>query len=443
MNFGLAFLATLAGGAFAVQAPPNRLTIDAAVQIAQKNSFAVRIAETNVEKTRQQRNEQRGGLFPTLNASGTYTRFDKASTANFGGANVVIRPIDAKAADLVLAWPIDIFGARRAGIAAIDALMRANMDLVVAEANSLRANVRTAFLNTLKAQELVKVRQDALGLRRATLDLAKVNLEAGAVAKVDVIQAETQLEQAKGDALLADNQLRLAKKVLNNAMGRAIETEFEAVPIEGMPSPPAAERVKFEDAAFRTRRELMSFDRQLVAYERSLKAARGGLLPSLNLSVNHSITFGSGGFGSQSESTTGVAVLRVPLFDGGVTNALVAEFRQDYERTVLLRDQTRLGISLEVQQALVNLSDSQARLAVAEQNVRLAQEALRVVNVRYKAGEAIQIEVDRAQTDLTVAQTSVITAKFDYLAAYAQLQKAVGADDLDRALQPEAPKAPQ
>lgn len=441
MNPGFALIATLSI-ALTSQDVPNRLTVEAAVQIAQKNSFAVRIAQTNVEKTRQQKNEQRGGLFPSLSASGTYTRFDKASTANFGGASVVVRPIDSKAADLVLAWPIDIFGARRAGIAAIDALMRANMDLVAAEANGLRANVRSAFLNTLKSQELVKVREEALNLRKATLDLAKVNLEAGAVAKVDVIQAETQVEQAKGDLLLAQNQLRLAKKVLNNAMGRAIETEFEAVPIEGTPAAPSADRLEFEAAAFRTRNELKSFERQLLAYERSLKAARGGLLPSLNLSVNHSITFGSGGFGSQSESTTGVAVLRVPVFDGGVTNALVAQYRQDYERTVLLRDQTRLGISLEVQQALVNLSDSQARLSVAEQNVRLAEEALRVVNVRYKAGEAIQIEVDRAQTDLTAARTSVVTARFDYLAAFAQLQKAVGSDDLERALRANAENAP-
>ncbi len=46
----------------------------------------------------------------------------------------------------------------------------------------------------------------------------------------------------------------------------------------------------------------------------------------------------------------------------------------------------------------------------------------------------ILLDVTDAQVALTQAQEAVITARFDYYSAYAALQKAVGADDLQKAL---------
>ena len=48
--------------------------------------------------------------------------------------------------------------------------------------------------------------------------------------------------------------------------------------------------------------------------------------------------------------------------------------------------------------------------------------------LRDKVGEGIALQVVDAQTELTRARNGLISARYDYLKAYAALQRAVGTD---------------
>jgi outer membrane protein TolC len=93
-------------------------------------------------------------------------------------------------------------------------------------------------------------------------------------------------------------------------------------------------------------------------------------------------------------------------------------------------EQTRLFISQDVRNAVQNLSSALARLRSAEAQRRLAEEVFRLARVRQEAAEGTYVEVIDAETSLTQARNAEVSARYDYLVAYSQLQRAVGTDTL-------------
>src|SRR5262249_48932142 len=79
-----------------------------------------------------------------------------------------------------------------------------------------------------------------------------------------------------------------------------------------------------------------------------------------------------------------------------------------------------------VRRALAVLRQAQLNRQTTAANVQQAQEALRIAQVRYRAGVSTNVEVTDAQVALTQAQTNQVNAEYDYLDAEAGLAGALG-----------------
>ena len=407
--------------------PQDQLTLEEAIRIAENNSFAIQIAESNVIKTRERINEAASAAGLKLNAAGTYTRFDRATTENFGGSTVVVSPIDQKQAQLTLTFPIDIFGTIRKAVAAARAAEKAQVENVETTRNDLRLSVRNAFFTVLQTRSQVALFEESLSRAKAQLANARLEFEKGARARVDVLRFETQVSQAESDLLVSQNALALAKNVFNNVLGRPIQTPFTlATPEQGVK--PVPEPDNLVATALAKRPEIRFFEFQIRGLIEAKRYAEGGLKPSLSLNAVHTRNIDAQGFSARDSSTTGTLALNLPIFDGGLTRARVGQAREDVRQAELQFEQLKLGISLEVRQALTNLENADARLKVAESQVALAQQTYDISLVRDKVGEGISLQVIDAQTELTRAKTNLIAAQYDYHKAYAALQKALGTD---------------
>jgi outer membrane protein TolC len=153
------------------------------------------------------------------------------------------------------------------------------------------------------------------------------------------------------------------------------------------------------------------------------------LLPNIVLTGQADFNFNTSPFNPRRETYTGVAVLSVPIWDGGVARAREAQARDDLEIAQLRLKQAQEGIALEVRQAYLNLQDAQKRLEVARKGLEQATEALRLARVRFEAGVSPQLEISDAELAFTQAQTNLVNAQFDYLDAYAALLRAIGTID--------------
>ncbi len=425
-----ALLATLNGGS-AIQSGP--LTLEEAIGIAQRNAFAVRIQQSVIEKDRQKLNESRSNLGPQISLGANYTRYGQETTANFGGANVVLQPIDTKTANATLTLPIDISGNRSRLVSAAKSTRRSSELSLNATYSDTRLAVRQAYFAVLRAKALIEVDTKALDDAKGRLDQGQKQFDQQQVAKLDVTRYKAQVAQSNADLIAAKDNLTLATYALNLALARPIETPVTAVDVTELPAVEPTES-DLVSAAQASRPEVLALTENLHALASIRRATEQGMNPTLNFQLQHSRTIDPQGFSSTSQTNTGTLLLNIPIFDSGVTRAKVKEARQDETQAKISLEQTKLQISQEVRSAIANLTSAKARLENATEQVGLAAEVFRLAKVRQDAGAGTYYEVIDAEAQLTLARNGEVGARYDYLTSYSQLQRAVGSDDVAAAV---------
>lgn len=409
------------------------LTLEEAERIAIERAFNIRIAASNVEKALQQKKQLQGNLGPRLDLNGTYTRFDeKSQVGSTATGDAILGSIDNKQIQASLSFPIDITGVLRKAVQAAELNRQATAELLNNEVNDIKNIVRESYFEILRADNSLNVQQEALKNAQERLEKARQREQAGAIAKFDVLRFETDVSRAQAAVIAAQNRIRTAKNNLNNVLGRPIESEFNASQLADAPGMEATPD-DYVNAALRNRPDVKAADKTVQAYEKLLKTAGASGLPSLSIGATHTYN-PDPGFGGRQNQTVANLQLNFNVFDSGITRAKVDSAKQDLVQARIRLEQVQLGASLEVRQALVKAENARQTLEVATKTVEQQREALRLAQIRFDVGDGILLDVTDAQVALTQAQEAVITARFDYYSAYAALQKAVGADDLQKAL---------
>jgi outer membrane protein TolC len=426
----LAFLALFAPIlSFGQDAPP--LTLEEAVRIAKRNAYEVLLAEQDVEFARGGVDQARSALLPKLNATATYTRFTSEISAAIDPKQppIIIRPIDQKSIGLQLVQAVDIWGISGLALSGARALEAASVALLTATLNDVAQRAKTAFMDVLRTDELVQVAEERVVDVTEQLRVARVRNEAGQTARFDVIRFEAELAQAEQDRLEAVNNELLAEAAFNQALSRDVSTPVELVPPADLPTVDVA----LEDLtarAIRQRPELIAARRQFDYRNRIRRAREKGNLPALNLTGNFSYDPDASGFGGAQDSLSATAALSFPIFDGGLNRSLVRQAKADENKAKIELDRATLGVTLEVKQAHLNLKSAEQRIETARRAAVSAQEALRVANLRYAEGVGTPVEVSDANAQFVAARTAVIDAIYQYRVALADLQRAIGSEDL-------------
>jgi outer membrane protein TolC len=154
-----------------------------------------------------------------------------------------------------------------------------------------------------------------------------------------------------------------------------------------------------------------------------MKSANASYYPYLTASANYGWT---GGDFPLNEGWAAGATLNFPIFNGFLTKYQVAEAKANLNVVNSNIEFIRQAITLDVQQAFLNLLESRQRIATAELTVRQATENLELANGRYAAGVGNPIEVTDALVNASNAQTNYNQALYDYKIAQASMDKATG-----------------
>ena len=178
------------------------------------------------------------------------------------------------------------------------------------------------------------------------------------------------------------------------------------------------------------RPEVLEGDAQIAAAKKGIQYARRSLLPGVALSLGYYNLRNSTGTTRIDEPEAGIA-LTLPLYDGGLARAREQQARADIATAITNRRQAVDVVTLDVQQAYLNLVQARDQVAVANQALSQARESFQLARVRYNAGVARAgisplLEVSDAQAALTQAETNQVNAIYDYNQSRAQLDRAMG-----------------
>ena len=434
MNSGIAAVAAIFAFIQTPTAGPvGPMNIDDAVSVASRNAFGILIQRSVAEKSHFRSNEQKASVIPTVYLNGTYTRNQKeTSSVGQNGTVQVYNPLATFAVSSQLSIPIDLSRNIGRGIKALQLNEKAGYATLDSTISDVRLSARTEFYAVLRAEQQLTVLKQAVTDAEGQRDQARLQFDKKQIAKIELMRYETQVDQSKSDLITGKNNLQNAKNQFNYALSRPIETPVDLVVNTELPKVESGpEPLVLLGQTKRPEIQSLTFTLQSLTIIR--QARETSLFPSLNVNLNYQRNIDGVSFGQSVENINAQFLVKIPIFDGGVAKAQIAQAREDEKQAKLQIEQLKLGIASDIRTALSNIENAKARLENASEQVKLAEEVFRLAKVKQDAGEGTYVEVIDAQTQLVQARNGQISARFDYLSYYAQLQRAVGTDQIQTA----------
>jgi outer membrane protein TolC len=118
--------------------------------------------------------------------------------------------------------------------------------------------------------------------------------------------------------------------------------------------------------------------------------------------------------------------LRVPVFDWFRARSAVRQSELQAKQVEVNRKIAERAFSKEYRDALVRVDLLYSQVAIAEKQVKLSEDNLRLSRVRYEGGEGLALDVVAAQTQLAQARGNYFTARANYLNARVDLEVTAG-----------------
>jgi outer membrane protein TolC len=421
------------------QAPDNGPAITLTLQDALARGLAAsrRLAEAAArgEAAEAAVAQRRAATLPQVSARAGYVRTNHVEEFGILLPNNQIRIIYPDVPDnyqtrLDLQWAIYSGGRaealERAARAEADA---AGRDLDAARAD-LRLEITRAYWALVSAAESERVVEQSVARMTAHLADARNQLDAGLIPPSDVLSVEAQRSRQRMLAAQARSLRDNAEAQLAYLIGAPAGASITASsPLDIQPAAPAQAEALIDEARRRRDERAALTARALAAGERA-GAARAGRRPTIAVSGGVDYARPNPRIFPREDTwheswDAGVSV-SWPLYDGGRTSAELAEaLAASRAANARLEDFDR-SLALELRQRLNDAVSARAAIEAANDGVRAAAEARRVVGDRFAAGVA-------TNTDLIDAQVALLQAELDRTQAIsaarladARLARAVG-----------------
>jgi outer membrane protein len=411
-----------------------RLTLAQAEQMAIRDNPRISVARllalAQAQVTREVQSTEMPLVGADLEAVGAHhdSRITGGGSAVTGGGNITSsRILDKAAAGLTVSQLITDFGHTHNLVLSARSNANAQLESERATELDIKLTVDQAYYQALTAQAVLKVAEQTVAQRQATVDQVGALTKAKIKSDLDLSFANVQIAQANLLLLDARNNQQVAMAALNDVLGSESDQQYTLVDETGGNLPPAPDNPDaMTKAAFTARPDLASLNdkyisaRQYATAERDLwmptisAMTLGGGAPVRDDLIESSWYFGAG------------ADVSIPVFNGFLFNAdekeakLRAQAAQENVRD--LRD----TIARDVRTAVLNAQTAFERIGVTQGELNQANLALDLAQARYKIGLSSIVELTQAQLAQTQAEIDSTTARYAYQTALAEVQYQLG-----------------
>jgi outer membrane protein len=414
-------------------------TLEECLELARRQAPTLLASSADVSRAEQAIREAEAALAPSVRLDAAYTRNSEAPKAVFdipgNPQTQVIALGSADQVDLRAVAQLTLYsGGRnrdlvRAAVAARDGRTR---NRAQTEAD-LVFRVSQAFYRAITAERLEAAAHEAENSARSHSNTTTARVRAGVAPRVDSLRAAADLLQRYSAVVRAREAVRLSRIELANAIGAPLDTTRALVP-PGFPESGLPEPKTEIERAVGSRPELLAFDSALREVASRQSAAEAARLPLVALSAtgeytapntrNDYLDFNDPGLKTY-KLYAGISA-SMPLFDGGLTRARVAQLELQQRALQEQRADAVLGIRAEVEKALSNLRVALSVWPSDSSRVGASREALRLAEVGYREGTSTATDVRDAEAALADARAAEAQTCMDYWIARAALDRADG-----------------
>jgi NodT family efflux transporter outer membrane factor (OMF) lipoprotein len=383
------------------------------------------VAEAQLRGARAAIGVARAARYPTAIASASVTG-ERLSLNRPGVTN----PSSEIRADyllpLDLSYEIDVWGRIRRSVEASTALAQASAADLETVRLSIHAELAINYftLHGLDAQR--QLLDFTITAFEKALELTTNRYNQGVASRVEVLQARTQLEIARAQAIDIGVQRAQFEHAIAILLGKP-PAEFSIPPSPINVIPPIIP-VGLPSALLERRPDIASAERRMAAANAQIGIAQAAFYPTITLSAAVGLESSnlSNLFSLSSVLWSLGASLVEIVFDGGRRQALTDQARAAYDATVATYRQTVLT-------AFQNVEDNLSALRILEEEAQQqaraveAAEAVLLLSLnRYKGGVTTYLEVIIAQSAALPAERTAIDLLTRRMTATVLLIKALG-----------------
>lgn len=282
-----------------------------------------------------------------------------------------------------------------------------------------------SYLDVLKQGQLVKLSRTDEQRLQTQLHLEDERVQRGSGIAVDVLAAKHRLQIAKERRVGYEGALEQAIDRYQQVFGHAPPDIGDEAP-----EPPAAiVPSSLEDALSIAENENPSIEaakRTVTLSGEKIDSARAGYFPTVDL-------IGKGDRGFDRDSIVGpsqdwevLLQLNWDLFTGFRTQAQVSQAAHDLSASKDTADQARRKTAEAVRLAWSQVATARERVEILDSAVNLAFEVWESRKKLRESGKSTVIDVLDAETDITNAQITLLTATYDRKIAIYQLLFSIG-----------------
>lgn len=387
------------------------LTLAEAEHIAIQNNPQFTAAKLTAAAAYQVPIEEHANLEPTLSGSFTGVGADSGSRLAAGQLNnpVVYNRVGS---GLSINQTLTDFG--RTHNLVETAKLRAKAQDQVTETTRAQILLATdrAYFNLLRAESLLKVAEQTVSARQLISDQVTTLAQASLKSTLDVSFANVNLADARLQLSGAQNDVKAAEADLATAMGIPGQQAFR-LQEEPMPPAPPDHLEPLLRTALQERPELADLRLQQSAAQRFVQAEKDLYYPTVGI-------VGTAGFVPAGQvvipgryGAVGLNV-NIPIFNGGLFKARRTEADLRAQAAAQNVNDLANRVSRDVRVAYLNANNAYERVGLTAQLLKQAELALSLAQSRYDLGLSSIVELSQAQLNLTSAQISSASAKYDY-----------------------------
>ncbi|QOD60042.1 TolC family protein [Polaribacter haliotis] len=403
------------------------LTKKEALAITLENNFGIKIANNNIEVAKNNTSIYNTRYLPTatLNSGADYRRNNQTivfTDPNTGGDNERVgNGVVTKTYNASLGLNYMIFDGL--GRKYNYQQLKETYNLTELQAKETIENTYlqlfTVYFQIARLLENTNNLEEALTISKSRLERAKYQYEYGQSTRLEMLNAEVDINNDSITLINSRQQLSNAKRGLNIILGiekvvdYEVETEVEFNKL-----------MNFEELQQKTLANnslLKQNEKNIAISEFNIKINKASYLPSLNFNTSYGFNRTENEnlvnpFGARLITSDGLNAglnLTWNIFDGGTTKTRVANAKIALDNQQILLEQQKVTISNNLKNTWENYNNQLFILKAQEKNVQTTQNNFDRTQERYKLGQVTSIEFRQAQINLINSKTAFNNAKFD------------------------------
>jgi len=406
-------------------------TLEQCIRHAIENNIQLRQQRLSVNQAENDLLQSRLSRLPSVNASGNFN----SSRGNVLDPNT-FTIVQGQAVQMFTggiggSMPLFTGFQQRNTIDRNRYFLQASIQNVEKFKNDLSINITLYYLQIIHAKEQLKIAENQLELTELQIERTAILFDAGSVPKGAVLELRSQADREKLQVVMARNVLEMSRLNLAQLLDLDNASDFHIVIPDFSNLDISMLSISADDVhavAELTLPEIRAAEYMLKGMERQLAIARGSRSPTLSLSGGYNTRYSSAllnpidglhyPFWEQLRhgiaSYVGVS-MTIPIFNGWQVNINIRNTRLNLQSQQYQLELTRANLFKEIQQAHADAVAALQRYFASVQAVASMEETFRYTEHRFELGMMNFVDYSASKTQLAIAQSDMLQAKFEYI----------------------------